>query len=46
MIFIIFEGFFRALIGIAVFTAIHAGIVCANVAAFNAVAALPHSFML
>lgn len=46
MVFIIFKCFLRVFIGVAVFTAVHAGIISPYIPAFDTMAALPCAFML
>ena len=43
--FIIIESFAGRSVGVTVFAAVHAGVVCADVPAFNTMAALAHPLM-
>lgn len=46
MVFVIFKCSLRILVGITVFTAIHAGIIRPDIPAFDTVATLPHPLVL
>ena len=46
MVFVIFKCSLRILVGITVFTAIHAGIIRPDIPAFDTVTALPHPLVL
>ena len=46
MVLIIFKCFMGVFVGVTIFTAVHTGIIGADIAAFYTMAALPHAFML
>ena len=46
MVLIIFKCFMGVFVGVTIFTAVHTGIIGADIAAFYTMAALSHAFML